>query len=824
LRQVKREGRAVTLDPAGFTEQDDIEDEVVSIISRLPTNSLLMRLVPGRAAQGVSFSDDFCRMLCITQEQARRLYGPDVLAAVYPGDRKTLFGAAMKAVCSGDSGMHSITHRFVRPDGVVVWVAASFSFFRTGGSSYGYVLYSDITGVKAEEAELRRRFVEEQGYLDSVAGSFLDAIRINLTLNKVEEAMGTSHLASLSTDDMTYDDLMLKLILPELVCDEDREYLTARLTRSQLLHSFVMGERSIQHDGSFRLMPSSELRWAHCEMTLMSNPESGDVMAFVTVEDITDAKVNEQIFARLMGSDSCDFVAIIDTNRRTIDFRAVSDASGTAPNVSHADYETTVDVNVGRFVDARHRAEALRAASIETIVTRLATEPSYSYSFDFQVGDGIRRKLLRYSYLERDEGKVLLVRSDITEAYRKELEDTGRLQAALEDAEEANRAKSEFLSRMSHDIRTPMNGIIGMTHIALEQDNPAKTDDCLDKIDVSSRFLLGLVNDVLDMSKVESGKMVLHPEPYLMADFDRYLDSVIKPLCASKNQSLSITTRMVPNAIPIVDILRFNQIFFNLLSNAVKYTPEGGHIELVDLNELAGNHKERITVTVADDGIGMSEEFQKVIFEPFTQESARDTSEGKGSGLGLAIVHKLVELMDGSVEVRSAPGEGSTFKVVLNVDYIESSQRDWEGGRQAGGAPLDSDALEGRRVLLCEDHPLNREIAIHLLERSGIVVISAEDGQRGLQAFESSPVGYYDAILMDVRMPVMDGLEATRAIRLLDRADARSIPIIAMTADAFEEDVQRCLAAGMSAHVPKPIDVGVLMTTLASSMRQSVTE
>jgi PAS domain S-box-containing protein len=797
-------------------ERGSAADEVVSIISSLPTNSLLMRLAPGKAAQGVSFSDDFCRMLRVDQEQARRLYGDDVLAAVHPDDRKALFGEAMKAVRSGDAGLHAITHRFVRPDGAVVWVAASFSFFRAGGSTYGYVLYSDITGVKSEEAELRRRFAEEQGYLDSVAGSFLDAFRINLTLNKVEEATGTSRLASASADGMAYDDLMLKLVLPELVRDEDVEYLTTHLARSQLLHSFVMGERTMERDGPFRFSPSSELKWAHCEVTLMSNPESGDVVAFATVEDVTEAKLNEQIFARLMSSDSCDFVAIIDTVRRTIDFRVVSDASGTKPNVSHVGYDETIHVNVGSFVDERHRAEALHAASIEEIVSHLASEPSYSYSFDFLGGGDVRRKLLRYSYFNRDEGKVLLVRSDITDAYRKDMADTGRLRAALRAAEEANKAKSEFLSRMSHDIRTPMNGIIGMTRIAREQDNPPRTTDCLNKIDVSSRFLLGLVNDVLDMSKVESGKMALHPEPYLMADFDSYLDSVIKPLCASKSQVLSLTTKMVPNAIPVVDILRFNQIFFNLLSNAVKYTPEGGHIELVDMNELAGNHKERITVTVTDDGIGMSEEFQKVLFEPFTQESARDTSEGKGSGLGLAIVRKLVELMDGSVEVRSAPGEGSTFKVVLNVDYIEADQLTWKESKGAGAPAVDSSRLAGRHVLLCEDHPLNREIAVHILEQNGMLVTCAEDGQRGLDAFSTSPLGYFDLVLMDLRMPVMDGLEATRAIRSLGRGDASAVPIVAMTADAYDEDVRKCLAVGMNAHVAKPIDVDVLVETLAS--------
>lgn len=320
------------------------------------------------------------------------------------------------------------------------------------------------------------------------------------------------------------------------------------------------------------------------------------------------------------------------------------------------------------------------------------------------------------------------------------------------------------------------------------------------------------MNDVLDMSKAESGKLELHPEPYLMADFDDYLDSVIRPLVDGRNQTLSIRTAMVPDAIPVIDILRFNQITFNLLSNAVKYTPEGGHIVFDDQNQLIDGHKERIVVTVSDDGIGMSDEFQKTLFEPFTQENRRDVSESKGSGLGLAIVKRIVDLMGGTITVSSELGHGSTFVVTLDVDYIEAEQATWTGSEVAPDE--DYASLAGKHVLLCEDHPMNREIAVHLLEKYGVIVTTAEDGQLGVKAFESSPPDYYDAILMDVRMPVMDGLAATRAIRALSREDAKSVPVIAMTADAYVEDVHKCLDAGMNAHVAKPVDVEVLMRTL----------
>ena len=383
--------------------------------------------------------------------------------------------------------------------------------------------------------------------------------------------------------------------------------------------------------------------------------------------------------------------------------------------------------------------------------------------------------------------------------------------------EEANNAKSEFLSRMSHDVRTPLNGIIGMTRLALEHSNPAATSDCLCKIDASSKFLLGLVNDVLDMSKTGDDKIELHPEPYLMADFDIFLDSVIRPLCSEKNQLFTAATHPVKTVIPLIDILRFNQIMFNLLSNAVKYTPEGGKISIDVQNELTAGHRERITAVVSDNGVGMSEEFQQKLFEPFAQEDRSDTASNRGSGLGLAVVKRLVDLMGGSIGVKSKRWAGSVFTVVLDFDYIEADQTTWDKNqRRTATAPLG--LLEGRHVLVCEDHPMNQEIVRTLLEEKKMFVEIADDGQQGLEMFSRSASGFYDAVLMDIRMPVMDGYETTGAIRALEREDAASVPIIAMTADAFEEDVKKCLEAGMNGHIAKPLDIDKLYGMLAACL------
>ena len=392
------------------------------------------------------------------------------------------------------------------------------------------------------------------------------------------------------------------------------------------------------------------------------------------------------------------------------------------------------------------------------------------------------------------------------------------LAAAVERANEANEAKSDFLSRISHDIRTPMNGIIGMTHIAMKQANLPQTQECLDKIQKSSQFLLGLINDILDMTKAESGHMEFHPEPYLIEDFRGYIAAVIRPLCEEKNQTLTFETAPVPGYVPKMDVLRINQIYFNLLSNAVKYTPEGGHITVRIKDELQPNGRVRVTAKIQDDGIGISETFQKVLFEPFTQENRSDISEMRGSGLGLTIVKKIIDAMGGSISVQSRLGEGTVFTFSLEYDYV----READIQEKPSGQPCASEAevLNGCHILLCEDHPLNQEIAKVLLEEQGMIVATAENGQEGVRAFAASPLAYYDAVLMDIRMPVMDGYEATRQLRSLEREDAASVPIIAMTADAFTSDVQKCLDAGMNGHLAKPIDPEKMYHTLAEMVME----
>lgn len=452
----------------------------------------------------------------------------------------------------------------------------------------------------------------------------------------------------------------------------------------------------------------------------------------------------------------------------------------------------------------------LDAVSCEVIADRLSRSDGYSLTVQYKDEHWYCFRFIRDQDFEENHRFIFLV-----ENVDDQMNHQAELEHALDEAKSSDRAKSDFLSRMSHDIRTPLNGIIGMTYIANEQPNPPGTVECLERIGTSSKFLLGLVNDVLDMSKAESDKIEFYPEPYPIGDLENYLDAVIRPLCVERRQDFVVDIRAVAGVTPCVDTLRLNQIFFNLLSNAVKYTPEGGTITLRLDEEMTEDDRLLVHAEVIDTGVGMSEAFQQVVFEPFSQEGRSDVSERRGSGLGLAIVKKMVDLMGGTISVRSKIGEGTAFIVDMLLDCVPT-----EGTSEKNGTVGDTDlaVLEGMHVLLCEDHPINQEIARTLLTERGMMVELAEDGQKSVDLFKLSSIGYYDVILMDIRMPIMDGYEATRQIRALDRPDARTVPIVAMTADAFSDDIRRCLDAGMDGHIAKPIDPESLYATIAEMM------
>ena len=387
---------------------------------------------------------------------------------------------------------------------------------------------------------------------------------------------------------------------------------------------------------------------------------------------------------------------------------------------------------------------------------------------------------------------------------------------ALQTAENANKAKTDFLSNMSHDIRTPMNAIIGMTSlIRHDAGNKAKVIEYADKIDISSQHLLGIINDVLDMSKIEAGKTVFKYTDFSILDFITELNTIFHSQIDEKNQTLTIIKENIRHEWVNGDQVHLMQIFSNLVSNAVKYTQEGGKIQfLVEECETKSSVYAKYCFLVSDNGMGMSADFKDTIFDAFTRAESSMTNKIQGTGLGMAITKNLVEAMGGTIDVESELGQGSCFEVLIDLriaeDRFVSSAEQAEKDEPAGNV------LKGMRFLCAEDNELNAEILMELLKIEGAECTICENGKRVLEAFEQSAPGDYDMILMDVQMPVMNGYEATKAIRRSSHELAMTIPIIAMTANAFSEDIQHSLAAGMNAHVSKPVEMKVLEKTIRS--------
>ena len=387
---------------------------------------------------------------------------------------------------------------------------------------------------------------------------------------------------------------------------------------------------------------------------------------------------------------------------------------------------------------------------------------------------------------------------------------------ALQTAENANKAKTDFLSNMSHDIRTPMNAIIGITSlIRHDAGNKAKVIEYADKIDISSQHLLGIINDVLDMSKIEAGKTVFKYSDFSILDFMQELDTIFHSQIYEKQQTFTIIKENIQHEWVNGDQVHLMQIFSNLLSNAIKYTQEGGKIQfLVEECETKSSVYAKYRFLVSDNGMGMSADFKETIFDPFTRAESSVTNKVQGTGLGMAITKNLVEAMGGTIDVESELGQGSCFEVLMDLKIAED--RTVALAAQEETDEQDGNILQGMKFLCAEDNELNAEILTELLKIEGAECTICENGEEILKAFEQSAPGDYDMILMDVQMPVMNGYEATKAIRRSSHKLAKTIPIIAMTANAFSEDIQHSLAAGMNAHVSKPVEMKVLEKTIRS--------
>lgn len=679
----------------------------------------------------------------------------------------------------------------------------------TGKKRSVYCIGQNITSQKLAQLEydnMRKQLINN---LADVAGSF----QLNLTKNlyisgyscfpgvvaALERRTADEHFAA--TAQTIVDDRIKKSVLRDYTC-------------ANLLKLFGDGQKELACDYPVRTSRGG-IMWIHSIMHIMRNPSTGDIEGITYSKDITVQKRNAEII-RLAVSENCEYVGIIDIVAGTYERHSgtwiLSDARGQvfpygSIRADVASLLLTEDVV----------KDVLKRTDIPAVIEGLSYAPRYIVSYHCTNADDNRyqTKQISFCWLNDAHREILVTQQDVTATYEQEQKNNQQLRQAMLMAEHANDMKTEFLSNLSHDMRTPLNAVLGYTGFAMQSDNPEEIKDYLRKIAKSGNLLLTLINDTLDLSKIESGKITLKPEIIGCGEAISRVVASIRPEAEKKNIRFVIDNSRAVMATINIDVLRVQEIFNNLLSNAVKFTSSGGTITLIIECVKLEKNCVHDRITVRDTGCGISPDFLPRIFEPFTQERTAENAGIGGSGLGLSIVKRLINLMGGTIEVSSTLGKGTDFVVCLDFERVDDSLQ--EKSRQSAGTL----SLDGLHLLLCEDNAMNREIAVKLLEFRGVSADIAINGREGLTLFANSKPGTYDAVIMDVRMPVMDGIDATKAIRSLTREDAEKIPIIAMTADAFDDDVQKCTDAGMNAHISKPIDPETLYGTIAAEVNRA---
>lgn len=678
-----------------------------------------------------------------------------------------------------------------------------------------YIEYlTDITEEKkireqmlAAHDNLQKKYEEELLYREkTVSEDILSTSRLNLTQGVVEEMRvgKTDGYEKEYRHTMDFTERIHAFARKNWVTGEQNQ----RLSEKELLARFEAGETNFSEEYIAELNDGRHA-WIRAEVKLLRRPETSEVMAFIYNREITKERLLRHILECIMSFEYDEIYTVDGTSGR---FAALAVGQyALESQMSEGKYEEELTCLVERAACDEDKEKLVREMSLESMQRYLQTGQSHVLEVTLVSRNGkARRKQIRYMYLNQEISVFLITLTDIEDVVKQEKEKQEQLSQALSMAREASLAKSNFLASMSHEIRTPMNAIIGLNSmIKAEIDNCAHILDYAEKLDSASKYLLALLNDILDMSRIESGNMTLAHQPF---DGDKFWENV--NILAKTQADLASVQYLFErekgvSQVYVGDATRLQQIMINLINNAIKFTPEEGYVRVRVMEKEGEKERASIRVSVEDNGIGISEEFLPEVFGTFTQQYDGSTTAYKGSGLGLSIAKNFARMMDGDITVESKEGIGTTFTVEVMLDIDKEK------------APVDDSQeretrrdFSGRKVLLVEDHPLNMIVAKNLLTKRGFEVTHAENGEEALGYFKESAEGTFDIILMDIRMPVMDGIEATTKIRELEREDAKVIPVIAMTANAYEEDRKMTKDAGMNAHLAKPIDPKQLFKTL----------
>ena len=817
------------------------------IFTSLDNNAVLMRVTADGKIFPVWCSQKFAEMMECAAEDFVALQNP--LETIHPDDRPEVEIFFRDRITRAEKNTLTIRQRTF--NGNWLWINIHFTFVTEDGVDYAYCRCFDVTEIKRDEQRAKNLYEGLRAELENLSEQVLISLRMNLTRNIIEDCRG-SELVDTDLRGMKISDRFMER-LRYFPLERDRQKFIDKFTTTHLLKNFAAGKK-FSSAVFFTRRPDGRECFVNYKVTLHRDPETEDVIAFVAEQDHNREIVSDTVLHKAL-SDQFDMITYIVGGDYGV---VVGDASKAAkgsifPRKKFGKYNDYLNEQVKPVLTGtdKEREKFFNDLQLEKIENALAIKEPYTVNLHCYIGGEIYHKRFVFYLVNRQAKFYILLKSDMTQIQRAHFAKNEQLKNALEVANQATVAKSAFLSSMSHEIRTPMNAIIGLDNIALKETNlPAKTRENLEKIGSSARHLLSLINDILDMSRIESGRMIIKQEDFSFSNLLAQINTMFSRRCREKKLQYDFTTRGQVDEFYVGDEKKIKQILVNILDNAVKFTPADGKISFTVEQVARYENKSTLRFFVKDTGIGIDENYLPKIFDPFSQEYADTSTSYSGTGLGMAITKNIVELMNGKISVRSEKDVGTEFTVNLTLrkstktadeilgekisdddsepkipdepipvaeadipEEISPAVADEQKNSAAPNQKLVD--LSGKKILVVEDMPVNAEILMMILEMRGMTSELAENGKVAVEKFAASAENHFDAVLMDIRMPVMDGLQATVAIRELNRPDAKTVPIIAVTANAFEEDVQRSLQAGMNAHLTKPVDPERLYQTLA---------